>query len=547
MNQGYEYFQKYYKYLHKNMIGENSDLLTNYFFVSSHNTYLPGNQLTSNSAYYIYFAILNKFGGGCMEIDPVEITKNRDDVKIYHSGTPTGKIKLGILLKLIVMWLKDPDNKDKITGPILLTFDNKTIKKRRDHDIIWNIFNDILFREENRDIVVWYDDNINKKDIKDLVGKIIFRWDKCTHNQNGVSSTEFPTHPDDICHTKKKNKLEPSKGLFPYCDGECATEWLNIIKPKISLFKPQDPLDGIQMQTIKQGDDEIKSKELYPKLINNTTKDILRVYPDPLKISSGNYNPSRFFANGAQCVALNFQNYGLYLSMYFAFFGNKTLVPKPSWLLTSNKNNALTKENIHRIYPPYYKVDVKVLSCSKHENGADINIPLSELSDLFNICTYDTVNDSTIKLENNQASIMSNITFPIICIMLKKKNISSSCDHLDKDNSIQSFKYELPIDIQNNFMNKTQNKNVELTLRKTTNKIICHHYYNGESEKDLSNIAECEKDVYEGIHYNDPIVTKFYQLIKKASYNTILNQNKHYNLKISYQLTKTNEYPVVME
>jgi hypothetical protein len=278
--------------------------LGDFYICSSHNTYLPGNQLSDRSAYHMYFAFLNKFKGGCLEIDPIKVTKDRSDIIINHANIQlTGGIKLGNLLYQIKLWLLR--NIDHVTGPIILTFDNKSVKSIKDHQVIWKVFNEVLFTKENLDLglTMSYDEVVKiDTPIRDLIGKIILRWDEQKIN------------------TDVKALIRPDTD---------AKTWIHINKPHVKLlseaYQPEN--DRLSMQTFKNNM-KVFTK-IHPNLEAGKNRLTLkRLYPDPLKILSGNYNPDIYIQNGINCVALNFQHYDHYLEAYTTFFGSFCLKSK---------------------------------------------------------------------------------------------------------------------------------------------------------------------------------------------------------------------------
>lgn len=47
------------------------------------------------------------------------------------------------------------------------------------------------------------------------------------------------------------------------------------------------------------------------RVLDHTEKQLMRVYPGPLRVDSSNYNPSFLWAVGCQLVALNLQTDGM--------------------------------------------------------------------------------------------------------------------------------------------------------------------------------------------------------------------------------------------
>ena len=90
--------------------------LTHYYVHSSHNTYLSGNQLTSDSNAKLYYQNL-KFGVRCMELD---IHDSSSGPIIKHGFTITASITFEEAIKEISLFSKRyPDH-----TPIILSFEN---------------------------------------------------------------------------------------------------------------------------------------------------------------------------------------------------------------------------------------------------------------------------------------------------------------------------------------------------------------------------------------------------------------------------------------
>lgn len=55
-------------------------------------------------------------------------------------------------------------------------------------------------------------------------------------------------------------------------------------------------------------------------LIKHTKTHVVRTYPKGLRLNSTNYEPHRFWAAGAQLVAINWQTFGAYSLSFLSFF-----------------------------------------------------------------------------------------------------------------------------------------------------------------------------------------------------------------------------------
>lgn len=193
-------------------------ILSHYFIDSSHNTYLIDNQIIGNASYCGYIAHLNLIKGGCLEIDPVEINKEKNDVYVSHAYVSglVGRIKLSIVLKLIKEWIEK--NYNEMKGPLILSFDNKTIKTKEDHNIVWKVLNNEIYGESNNNQKWYY--SLNKHanvPLKDLKGKILIKWDQCDQYdfKTGCSRKLDYDKSKTLNCGQSKTGYERGKGLIP--------------------------------------------------------------------------------------------------------------------------------------------------------------------------------------------------------------------------------------------------------------------------------------------------------------------------------------------
>ena len=468
------------------------NILPNYYIVSSHNTYLTGHQLTDNSTYYMYIAFLNTFGGGCLEIDPVSVhdhvesTGNKiKDIIIKH-GPLTGQIFLSKLLELIILWLDDEETIK--TGPIILTFDNKYLKKRKEQDYIWDVFNRTIFKQSTKQYVFSNQILLEKTDIAYLKGKIIIRWDECTN--------PITKGTDEVC--SKDGKTE-TKGLFNNNNNKSG---VNISIPKVNLLTTKTEDKKVEMYTLIANND-IEPNEIVFNIINNTHNKLIRVYPHPLNIKSGNYDIAKYFASGVNCVALNFQVMDLYLIKLITFFGNTSIIKKPSYL-TDFMN--ISEANYEKIYPKYVQVTLTIQSL--HQQKLKICIS----GDVYNKVHKYRLSPN----ESCKVILAINKTFPIISISVDIYNINI----VNICNSIDRYYGAFKID---------GNAEFDVDCYKYDKKINC----NGELMllKDLYKCDNKHSDTY-----------ALYQFLKTQKLDMRKNE-QGIKLKCSYTTTDTTDLP----
>jgi len=377
--------QKYYLQL---MRGGNvptpDDKLINCYIASSHNTYLVGNQLTGATDINCYLNFIKKYGGGCVEMDIVKMEQNKDkeDVYIKHSGT----FSSGLFLRDILTGIKNIINnpKQKMSGPVILSFDNKDIKSFENHQKIWKIFEetlgDILYDK--------FDDN--NLFIKDIKGKVLIKWPedhtcKCTETQCAMCEGKHLFKPIAIKTTHwthlTHGSTNSSNHTYSYSH-------------KSSDKKEKD------IEEEKKEEEEIKKGEKpeYNKKI--TTEYFIRIFPPGGNFLSGNYPFMKYIQDGVQLVALNIQTQDFHTMFQMEFFRNGCLRKKPDWIIKL-KN------------PPkkYYNVTIPGASDIQiYKDDSDHKINIKTPGDNFTIEVNDGLELIFIKLNYNKIHYKGAIT-----------------------------------------------------------------------------------------------------------------------------------------
>lgn len=318
---------------HPNYFDQN---IYNYWISSSHNTYLPYGQVMdpSNSCYYKL--ILNLYFGGCVEIDTDSVTPDKQDILITHLPTNSKKIKLSEILEIVVDAIKNKMAKGIVSGPIIITFDNKKLLKKEEHEIFWKVLERHLLNAQNYTMVAAIDDKFDLTQLKisELSNKILLRWGENKNNCNvikGAEGMEIDIKPTDkvgkdLC--RPPPNFLSSNPDFNYI--KTANRWLHLKKGphelvdqitkstiKVSnqtVSASYDPLitvkDMLSLNTVKTVMSQKKIEITPPPNVNqivNLQRNLMRVYPHMSYTLSQNYDNMAFFRNGVQITALNLQ------------------------------------------------------------------------------------------------------------------------------------------------------------------------------------------------------------------------------------------------
>jgi hypothetical protein len=310
--------------------------LFSYWISSSHNTYLSHDQLRERSTLCYYRLQLMFYYGGCVEIDTYSVKDN--DIIIQHLPSNSGGITLTSILDLVIKVTNIKINNNIVSsgGPIILTFDNKNLKKKSEHDVFWNIIKTYNLKDKQNYFLDITDDlDLTTKPLFDYNNKILIRWGqndykKCkdvNHSQN-IGTELCPPNNSNIPEFIR-NKINPSK-------------WVHLPKTKFNFTK--SILNDVENKSISV---QIKDgkKFINPNInvISNTFNNIMRVYPSYKNVLSGNYiNNMIYFAMGVQIVALNLQ------TLNQSWFFNKAIFMPPNGKPCVNSNIENEKENCHK-------------------------------------------------------------------------------------------------------------------------------------------------------------------------------------------------------
>ena len=381
-----EYYSNHLNLTHPNYFSQS---IYSYWISSSHNTYLPYGQIFDPCNECYYRLILLIYFGGCVEIDTYGISKNHDDVIINHLPTNLKEINLRQILKIVISSLKMKELRKIVSGPIILTFDNKKLNKKWQHDIFWKIIEEELLTTDHFKYVAIITDNydLTTIPINSISNQILLRWSENKSCPNNNSDIDVGTN---LCAPSIKNSYS-----------KINSRWIHLLKGHNDLSRSivtdkKGHLINNDTRSISIPIQYKYRKDNY-NLVVNLQRNILRMFPHFSYTMSQNYNNMIYFRDGVQITALNLQYISDSWFLNKSVFMPRTGVPcTPSE--TENYNNENNKqcragwkngENndplAYRLKPLWllglipnpglYKLHIKILKCSKIlENGSLIDV-----------------------------------------------------------------------------------------------------------------------------------------------------------------------------
>ncbi|KAJ6424823.1 hypothetical protein OIU84_025567 [Salix udensis] len=241
---------------------------------TGHNSYLTGNQLSSDSSVEPIIKALLK-GVRVIELDLWPGSK-KDAVEVRHGGTLTNPVDLLVCLKAI------KDNAFQASEyPVVITFEDHLPENLQAQvaEMVTKTFGDMLYRPETDQLQEFPSPESLKK------------------KNNGMVRRHLPKV---ISKPSDKDEVDDGENLQEEEEEMTVPEYMHLIsihagKPKVNK--------NLKTATRRHGTD----------IVRFTQRNLLRVYPKGTRITSSNYNPFVGWAHGAQMVAFNMQGHAKHL------------------------------------------------------------------------------------------------------------------------------------------------------------------------------------------------------------------------------------------
>ncbi|EYU20012.1 hypothetical protein ABFS82_06G067200 [Erythranthe guttata] len=331
--------------------------LSHYFIHTGHNSYLTGNQLSSDCSDVPIINALQK-GVRVIELD-IWPNSTDDDVVVLHGRTLTTPVEL-------IKCLKSIKEHAFVASeyPVVITLEDHLtpVLQAKVAEMITQTFGDILFTPDSECLSVFPSPESLKKRVmistkppkeylhakkvpekesdskqgkdsgdEEAWGKEVKNLKSEMDDEDEDVDIEDDDEDDDEEDRKAEQNTAPEyKRLIAIRAGKGKggmLDWLRVDPNKVRRL-------SLSEQELE------KSIETYGKdIVRFTQRNLLRVYPKGIRFDSSNYNPLIGWMHGAQMVAFNMQGYGRSLWVMHGMFkanGGCGYVKKPDFLLKAD-------------------------------------------------------------------------------------------------------------------------------------------------------------------------------------------------------------------
>lgn len=340
--------------------------LSHYFIYTSHNSYLTGNQLSSDCSDVPIIKALDQ-GVRVIELD-MWPNSTKDNIDVLHGRTLTTPVELIKCLKSIrqhafvaseypvILTLEDhltADLQAKVAEMVTQTFGDilfysgaeclsefpspdslkrKIIISTKPPKEYLKVKNTKLTDDGPKKVSDFSEENTWGREISDLKLKLI------ESNKNEAEELEF--HDEENPHEESPPELKQNAPLeYKHLISIQARkrkggikEWFKSYPDKVQRISLNE--EKFEKVLIAHGAD----------IVRFTQNNLVRIFPKAIRFDSSNYNPLLGWMHGAQMVALNMQGHDRFLWLMKGLFkanGGCGYVKKPDILLQSGPNGEV--------------------------------------------------------------------------------------------------------------------------------------------------------------------------------------------------------------
>ncbi|XP_059627979.1 phosphoinositide phospholipase C 6-like [Cornus florida] len=327
-----------------------------YFIYTGHNSYLTGNQLSSDSSDLPIIQALHR-GVRVIELD-LWPNSAKDDIHVLHGRTLTTPVSLIKCLKSI-----KEHAFDQSPYPVIITLEDHLTPdlQAKVAEMAIQTFGKMLYYPElgcseefpspealkHRIILSTKPpkEYLESKNPKDLGNTSTLHRRDSSEEEARRESLDLKAELED------SNQFDDESDIYDRKSFQAgAPQYKHLIA--IHAGKPKDGLKGalkieigkIRRLSLSEQALEKAAASFGTDLLRFTQKNILRIYPKGTRVTSSNYNPLTAWIHGAQMVAFNMQGRGKSLWLMHGMFranGGCGYVKKPDFLMNTGPNDDI--------------------------------------------------------------------------------------------------------------------------------------------------------------------------------------------------------------
>nr|GMC63848.1 phosphoinositide phospholipase C 2-like [Ipomoea batatas] len=330
--------------------------LSHYFIYTGHNSYLTGNQLSSDCSDAPIIEAL-KSGVRVIELD-IWPNSAKDDVDVLHGRTLTTPVALIKCLKSIKEHAFSASE-----YPVVITLEDHLTPdlQAKVAEMITQTFGDMLFSPGSESLKEFPSPESLKKRV------VISTKPPKEYLKTKEVEKEGETNKESDSAESDAWGREVTENNDDKSEQNAAPEYRNLIA--IHAGKGKGGLsDWLRVETDKVRRLSLSEQELQKavlthgkEIIRFTQQNLLRIYPKGIRFDSSNYNPLIGWTHGAQMVAFNMQGYGRSLWLMQGMFranGGCGYLKKPDILLGSGTTYEVFDPNATLLVKTTLKVTV---------------------------------------------------------------------------------------------------------------------------------------------------------------------------------------------
>ncbi|KAK9126094.1 hypothetical protein Scep_014940 [Stephania cephalantha] len=328
--------------------------LSHYFLYTGHNSYLTGNQLSSDCS---DGPIIKALKGGVRVIE-LDLWPNsdKDDVDVLHGRTLTTPVKLIKCLRAIKEHAFSAS-----PYPVIVTLEDHLTPHLQNKvaKMVTETFGETLFYPESGSLEEF-------PSPEELKNRIILSTKPPKEYLKAKNSQGKEKSSDDYKWGKEDSDLEDKQKIQGDSDSSSSdsdsddgenrkfqsevSEYKRLIgiqaKKRKGKLSETLKVDSNQVGRISLSEQKLEkaASSHGSELVRFTQKNLLRIYPKGTRFNSSNYDPLVGWTHGAQMVAFNMQGYGKKLWWMQGMFrsnGGCGYMKKPDILMKSDSDNMV--------------------------------------------------------------------------------------------------------------------------------------------------------------------------------------------------------------